>query len=105
MEIEIADPIIGIVLFALGIFLTISGIGLIVVLLSERNWWEATLTGMLSMELPDFGLGGMQPLIQEVVRGIVNRILALIKLAILGGGLVIIVIGIGIALVGLGIWL
>lgn len=102
---EIADPGIGIVIMVLGILLVIAGVGFAVILSLEKRWWEVIIMAMLSMELPDFGLGGLQPMIQQMVQGMLKRVFIYIKfLALIGGG-GISIIGIVLIFLGLGIWL
>lgn len=103
-EIEIADPIIGMVVVALGGLLIIAGVGLSAILLLERRWWETIIMGMLGMELPDFGLGGLQPMIQQVIHEMLKRVFTYIKFFALIGGAGISIIGAALILLGLGIW-
>ena len=102
---EIADPGIGLVIVALGGLLIITGIGLAVTILLEKRWWEVITMAMLSMELPDFGLGGLQPVMQQTVQGMLKRVFIQIKFIALIGGGGISIIGIVIIFLGLGIWL
>ena len=98
---EITSDGVGIMVIVLGCLFVIAGVALVVVLLKEESWWEKLLMGMLAMELPDFGLGAMMPLFQQMLQQLLKKIFNYVKFGALvsGGGVstlgaVLIVIGI-----------
>jgi len=98
---EISGEGIGIMVIVLGSLLVVSGIVLMVVLYREGEWWGSILKGMLGIDFPDFGQGGLIPMAQNVIQGLTNRTFIYVRIgALLGGagvsclGAVLIVIGI-----------
>ena len=101
---EIADPGIGITVVVLGGLLVVAGIALLLILLREGRWWENMLMGMLGMELPDFGLGGMMPMMQQMIQGLLKRVFTYVRLIALIGGTGVSTIGVVLIILGLYIW-
>ncbi len=99
------DTGMGIAVIALGAFLSIVGIGLPVIILLERRWWERTITPILGMELPDLGLGGMAPVFQQVIQGLFKRILLDVKVLTLLAGALLLGVGPLLIFLGVEIWI
>lgn len=96
---------IAIMVIVLGGLLVVAGIGLIAVILREKQWWERLLMGMLGMPLPEIGgLGGMMPMIQDMIKVLMKRVFDYIKFGALIGGAGVSVIGVVLILIGIYIW-
>jgi len=101
VEAAIADKGVGIMIMILGAILIVGGIGLSLVILVEGDWWRKLMDGMMASPWPDFGLGSFVPMVQEVMKGMINRVFLYVRLGALLGGPGISLIGILLLILGL----
>ena len=90
---------VGILIVVLGAFLVVGGIGLPIILLRERSWWKRLFDGLIAI-LPELGLGGMADMIQQLIRGLLDRIFLYVRLGALLGGIALGVIGVVLIVFG-----
>ncbi len=98
------ETVMGVTIVILGSLLVIAGIALLLILLREERWWENIIMGMLVMELPDFGLGGLMPMMQQVIQELLKRVFTYVRLIALIGGTGVSIIGVVLIILGLYIW-
>ena len=98
---ELDNTAMGIMVIVLGGLLAVSGIGLVVVLLREKKWWEGLVIGGLAMPLPDFGMGGMMPMIQQMVQELLKKVFRYIRIVTLLGGAGVSTLGVVLILIGI----
>ena len=98
---EITGDGIGIMVIVLGGILVLSGIVLMVVLYREQEWWGSVLTGMLGIEFPDFGQGGLVPMAQNVMEGLTKRTFIYIRIGVLLGGAGVSCLGVVLIVIGI----
>ena len=104
---EITSDGVGIMVIVLGGLLVVSGIGLVVVLLREKKWWERLVMGMLSMELTGLvpgSLGGMVPLIQQMIQQLLKKVFNYIMICAVIGGAGVSLLGAVLIVIGIYIW-
>ena len=101
---EITGDGVGIMVIVLGGLCVVAGIALLLVLLKEEAWWERLLMGMLSMELTGLvpgSMGGMVPLIQQMIQQLLKKILSYVKVGALISGAGVSTLGAVLVVVGI----
>ena len=102
--VEVAIPDIGIVILALGGLLVIGGLGVALWIPRQIAWFRRILMPLLEQPLPDFGLGGLVPMVQALQKVLLERTSSQLTIGAIMGGMGISAIGIIIVLLGLFIW-
>lgn len=94
-----------IMVIVLGGLLVVAGIGLIVIISKEKQWWERFITQILGLPLPVSGsMASMMPMMQQMIQMLMKRVFNIIRFATLIGGTGVSVIGIVLILIGFYIW-
>jgi hypothetical protein len=98
---EISGEGIGIMVIVLGGMLVVTGLLLMVVLYREGEWWGSIVKGMLGVDMPDFGQGGLVPMAQNVIQGLMERTFLYVRIGTLIGGAGVSALGAVLIVIGI----